>query len=63
MSGRVAHTSSPEGIVVVLSEARLAHIMAGHENLADYVDDVLDTVREPSLRIDDARQVGSGSMV
>ena len=55
MSRKVAETSSPEGITVVLSESRLAHIVAGHENLAGHVDEILATVQEPSLRFDDVR--------
>jgi hypothetical protein len=45
VSRKVAETSSPEGITVVLSEARLVHIVAGHENLAGHVDEILATVR------------------
>jgi len=37
---KVAETSTPDGITVVLSESRLAHIVAGHENLAGHVDRV-----------------------
>jgi hypothetical protein len=55
VSRKVAETSSPEGITVVLSESRLAHIVAGHENLAGHVDEILATVQEPSLRFDDVR--------
>jgi len=39
-AGRSPKRRLPDGITVVLSESRLAHIVAGHENLAGHVDRV-----------------------
>lgn len=53
MSCSLAETTTPEGIRVVLTEARLGHILLGHENLAGHVDDILATVADPLTRDDD----------
>lgn len=41
----------PDGAVVVLSEERWSHIVDGHPELADQLDEVLATVESPTRRL------------
>ncbi|MBI2167889.1 MAG: hypothetical protein HYU28_00075 [Actinobacteria bacterium] len=43
--------TSSDGVEIGLSEERWMHILAGHPELANFLDAVLETVRAPALRV------------
>jgi hypothetical protein len=51
----VATVTGPDGRRAELSASTWDHVLAGHPEMADHIDDVIDTIQQPELREDDVR--------